>query len=486
MSKCVSSQQWSIEYPTNENETVLFVAGDMSLSYNYVVGTTYIEDSNVSYPIALCIDEKGVYKERILDDVFNNASFMTALGLGDGNVFVAAFCRDDVISDMSEKIWVAIMNPDLDIIAEQCLEIEHPYVSYGESAQALLNDNGEIVFVTKVTDSIPSYNMTEYDFSFYKFDGNCNLLKQSYLLNPSYHSDITDFIAVPNTDCYAMYSNGMSVLGVETVSYIDDELNYLSSSMIDDFDNYPDNILPMFVCVDYWYDENHFLISANSSNTNGINFCHPIVLKMDTDMNIIKTLDLERIDTTDYVSQYRSMAYVNSDRIYVSTYWQNISYFDVYPNTATVFLINDKLDILGRKDFDINEYINIVYIQPTYDEGCIIQTVLEYDDNTQMVIYKLKAEDFEIVTDVIENDDLKERFYPNPVSSVLNINVKDVSGVNARITLIDILGRRYMDKEMFLDGNTLTLDVSVLTKGTYFYNIMIDERCVLRSKFIKE
>ena len=153
--------------------------------------------------------------------------------------------------------------------------------------------------------------------------------KQSYLENPSRYSDISDFIKVPNTDCYAMYGNGMTTLGVETVSYVDDDLNYMSTTIIDDFDNYPNNILPMFICVDYWYDENHFLMSANSSNTDGINDLHPIVLKMDTDMNILKTLSLERIDTTDYVSQFRSMAYVNQEKIYISTFWQNMSYFDL-------------------------------------------------------------------------------------------------------------------------------------------------------------
>ncbi len=487
MVKTVSSQQWSFEYPVNEKEYVIFTTGDMSLNYNYVLGTKYIHDSNMSHPVALCFDEDGGCKERMFDNGFEGESFIAAVGLKDGNVFVAALCGYDANSETCEKIWIAVLNPDLDIVAEKYLDFEEPYIAFGPSSQALLNDNEEIVFVTKVTDLITEHVITEYDFLFYKIDVNCNLLKQSYLENPSRYSDISDFIKVPNTDCYAMYSNGMTTLGVETVSYVDDDLNYMSTTIIDDFDNYPNNILPMFICVDYWYDENHFLMSANSSNTDGINDLHPIVLKMDTDMNILKTLSLERIDTTDYVSQFRSMAYVNQEKIYISTFWQNMSYFDVQPNTATVFLINDDLEILGRKDFDFGEYMSILYIQPTYDEGCIIHVMFEYNDYTQMVIYKLNIEDFEMVTDIVKNEeDFEVSFSPNPVSSLLNIDIVDVNDKEVRLAIFDMLGRRCLDRDVYLDGNTLALDVSMLEKGMYFCDMTIDERRVLRKKFVKE
>ena len=485
--KNVSSQQWSYEYPINDNEYVIFITGDMSLNYNYVFGTIYIEDTNMSHPVALCFADDGCCKERIFDNGFDGESFITSVGLGDGNVFVAASCSDDAESKTCEKIWIAVLNPDLDIIAEKYLDYEEPYIAFGLSSHALLNDNKEIVFVTKVTDSITEHVITEYDFLFYKIDINCNLLKQSYLENPSRYSDISDFIKVPNTNCYAMYSNGMTPLGVETVSYVDDELNYLSTTIIDDFDNYPNNILPMFVCVDYWYDQSHFLMSAISSNTDGINDWHPLVLKMDTEMNIQKTLSLERIDTTDYVSQFRSMAYVNQEKIYISTFWQNMSYFEFYPNTATVFLINDDLEILGRKDFDFGEYMNILYIQPTYDEGCIIHVLFEYDDYTQMVIYKLNVDDFEMLTDIEEcEEDFEVRLSPNPASSVLNIDVDDMMDKEANVTIFDMLGRSRMDRDVSLDGNTVTLDVSILEKGMYFCVMTIDERRVLRKKFVKE
>ncbi len=480
------SQQWFYEYPCNEDEDVVFITGDMSANYNFVLGTLYDNDSDLSTPIALCFDENGNYVDRMFCSTFPNSSFITSLGFGDGNVFVTAMCAMNHEDDVYEKLWVAVLNHDLDVVSENYLEIVEPYISFGPSAEMLMNDNNEIVLVTKVTDSISEHTIVEYDFVFYKFDVNCNLLKQSYLENPSYHSEISDFIMVPNTNYYAMFSDGMHVSGNFTMSYIDDNLNCVSTSLIDKMSNYPDNILPTFVSVDYWYDENHFLMSLMSAHTEGINDWHPLVLKMDTDMNIVKSLSFERVDTTDYVSQYRNMAYVNNDKIYISTFWQNSSYFEYFPNTATVFLINDELDLLGRKDFDLGVFMNILYIQPTFDEGCIIQAYLDYNTHKVPVICKLNSDDFEVETEIVENkEDLS--FYPNPVSSLLNINVENMINENVKIMITDLLGRRYLDEDFYLDESTFSINVNSLKSGTYIYSIKSEDgRSVLKNKFIKE
>lgn len=480
------SQQWFYEYPCSDDQNIFFITGDMSSNYNYVLGTLYENNSNLSCPIALCIDENGNYVDKVFYAMSYKSSFITSLGLGDGNVFVVALCDDSDLDNMYEKLWVAVLDPDLNIVAESYLATEETYISYGFSAQLLMNDNNEIVLVTKVTDSIPTQSIIEYDFVFYKFDCNCNLLNRSYLENPSYHSEITDFVKVPGTGYYAMFSNGMHVSGVETVSYIDDDLNCISVSIIDKMSNYPNNILPKFICVDHWCDENYFLMSAKSAHTDGINDWHPIVLKMDADMNVVKSLSLERVDTTDYVSQYRSMAYVNRDKIYVSTFWQNGSYFESYPNTATVFLINEELDLLGRKDFDLGAFMNIFYVQPTFDEGCIIQAYLDYNTHKVPVICKLKIDDFDVVTDVEENDYVCD-FYPDPVSSVLNINVKNIMKKKVIIVITDILGRRCLERDVFLNENTLSINVNSLKRGTYQCHIVNDDgRCVMSDRFIKE
>jgi hypothetical protein len=480
------SQQWFYEYPCGNNEIVYFITGDMSAHYNYILGTLYDNNLGLSYPLALCVDEDDVIVDRVFDDTFDKASFIASSGMGDGNALVVAMCSMNHMDDIYEKLWVAVLNPNLDVVSEIYLEIEEPYISFGPSAQILMNDDNEIVLVSKVTDSIPEHTIVKYDFVFYKFDLNCNLVKQSYLENPSYHSEISDFIMVPNTNYYAMFSDGMHVSGAETISYIDKDLNYMSTSLIDKYTNYPENIRPEFISVDYWYDENHFLMSVMSANTDGINDWYPLVLKMDTDMNIVKSLSLERIDTTDYVSQYRNMAYVNNDKIYISTFWQNSTLVESFPNTATVYQINEELDLLGRKDFDLGVFMNILYIQPTLDEGCIIQAYLDYNTHEVPVICKLKSDDFEVVTEIVENkEDLN--FYPNPVSSLLNINVENMMNENVKVVITDVLGRRYLDEDFYLSEGAFSINVNSLKSGTYIYSVKSEDgRYVLKNKFIKE
>jgi len=48
-----------------------------------------------------------------------------------------------------------------------------------------------------------------------------------------------------------------------------------------------------------------------------------------------------------------------------------------------------------------------------------------------------------------------------------------------------MMGRRYLDKDVRLDGDMLTLDVTPLPKGTYFYKIVIDDRNEIKKRFIK-
>ena len=483
----IYAQQWIIDYQTAPNEEVVFFHGDKSLQYDYAVGEYVNNETDEKYPIALCIDLNGDYLDKVFYKEGRTAKFTSVLGLGDGNAFVTATCSDDTIPECYEKLWVAILNPNLEVIEECNIELNAPYLSFSTTTHALVNDEDEIVLVTLVTDSIPEHTSIIYDYSFYKFDARCNLLKQSYLENQSRQCNIDDFTRIPDTDIYAIFGYGLDVSGMANVIYIDDELNYLSMSFLDEQQEYPDLMLPYRMSLGFWYDKDHFLMSAQTVQTSGLNNWRPFVVKMDRDMNVIKTLDFERVDTTDYVAEYKSVAYVNPDVIYVSTFWDRGSFLDVFPNSMTLFLINEKLDLLGRKTmvYD-NYYYYVLHIHPSYDGACIVQGVAVGDGHDRSVIYKFKSEDFEMLTEVTDNSvDFEISSYPNPVSSVLNIDVESINNDNVRVILFDMMGRRYLDKDVRLDGDMLTLDVTPLPKGTYFYKIVIDDRNEIKKRFIK-
>lgn len=484
----MNSQQWVLDYPSDENEMICFIGGDMSGEYNYSVGFRYEYESGVYSPMALCFDREGCYNDRLYSEVKEKGCFCYALGLADGNVFVVARCGADVVNDVYECLWFAILNPDLEVMVDEIIDIDEPYVSYGNTIHALINDKNEIVVVSQVTDrkQLDNHYGTDYDYVFYKVSKECELLGYSYLRNTSDYAEISDFTLVPNTNLYAVFGNGMNANNVESVFYIDDDLNYVSFDCIDNLNNYPDLLYPKFMCVDHWFDENGFLMTVQSSRTSGINEWCPYVLKMDVDMNVIDMLNLERVDTTDYVSQYRSMSYVDSNTIYISTFEYRKMVEVSIPNKVVVYLINDELELLGRKELEKEHFFNVLYIQPTIDKGCIVQGYVDDGMRKQAIICKLEKSDFGITTDVIEWCPYDVNVYPNPVSSSLSIDIENIEEESLNVKIFDMKGRRYLDEDVVLKGNVILIEVKSLPSGLYLYYIEDDRGRCIRNFFIKE
>ncbi len=482
------SQQWLVEYSTGEDETTCFIGGDISGEYNYSVGFRYEHSTGVYEPVAMRFDRDGGYRSKSYQETIENGYFCFALGLGDGEVFVAARCGISVEDEKCDSLWFAIIDAEMEIIEERYVEIEAPYLSYGNTIQALINDNDEIVVVAQLAAGVHSevgYSFG-YDYEFFKMDKSCELLRRVCLENTSVYADISDFTLVPDTGLYAVFGNGMNPNNTESVFYIDDDLNYVSFDFVDDMSSYPDILRPKFMCVDHWIDESSFLMSVQSSQTNGVNEWCPLVLKMGRDMHVVEKLSLERCDTTDYVSQYRSMSYVDSNTIYVSTFWHRRELDAMMPNNAVIYLVNEDLDLLGRKELDMQRFLNVLYIQPTADKGCIVQAYVEDCGRKRAVICKLERSDLEIEVNVQEKLFFDVDVYPNPVSSFLNIDVCSVEGKDVNVEIFDVLGRRYLDKDVFLNGELMTLDVSPLLRGVYFYQIECDGKIRVVNMFIKE
>ena len=73
--------------------------------------------------------------------------------------------------------------------------------------------------------------------------------------------------------------------------------------------------------------------------------------------------------------------------------------------------------------------------------------------------------------------------YPNPVTDKLHINLTTDNIENNTITLIDVLGKEVYKTKSY--NKTLTIDVSVLSKGIYFLSIQNESlRTVFNSKLI--
>lgn len=111
----------------------------------------------------------------------------------------------------------------------------------------------------------------------------------------------------------------------------------------------------------------------------------------------------------------------------------------------------------------------------------IVITAARADNNVPVKIYidniyfhkntVLSSENFNIS---------KAKLYPNPTSSVLNI--ESVGNIQT-IAIYNVLGQEVMNRET--NGSSVSLDVSGLNAGIYVVKTMIDEN-VSSTKFIKE
>ena len=311
---------------------------------------------------------------------------------------------------------------------------------------------------------------------------------EEYILeNISYNSDVSDFVYVPNLSGYAIFGRAMSITAVNSISYFDDDFNLISSIPIDKTDNYPYYLRPYFVSVGRLYDDNNMLLSMQTKSTMSESEYCPLVLKVDKEMNILDSVMFERYDITDYVSQYNSIAYVNPKIIYVSSFEVNDG-FGSHANTASVYHIDEELNILGRHIFDLGYFMNILYIQSTMDSGCIIQSYYEKDFDKVAFLCKLNVDDF---NDDIVLEECAEEFviehYPNPVSSILNVNVESLKGNEFIVNVFDISGRRCLEENVFIDDDkVISMDLSSLSKGMYYYSIIDDCNHVVTRTFVKE
>jgi hypothetical protein len=60
----------------------------------------------------------------------------------------------------------------------------------------------------------------------------------------------------------------------------------------------------------------------------------------------------------------------------------------------------------------------------------------------------------------------------------------DVEGA-CGVTVYDLCGRKYFERRFERGGAILTLDVSILEAGTYFYEVTVDGRSTQKGRFMK-
>jgi hypothetical protein len=77
--------------------------------------------------------------------------------------------------------------------------------------------------------------------------------------------------------------------------------------------------------------------------------------------------------------------------------------------------------------------------------------------------------------------------YPNPARDELNIDISGLASLEGcRISITDGLGRPCVDRFIHGEGNVLTVGVSGLKAGVYFYRVYNADGELVGGKFVKE
>ena len=80
-----------------------------------------------------------------------------------------------------------------------------------------------------------------------------------------------------------------------------------------------------------------------------------------------------------------------------------------------------------------------------------------------------------------EESAMKVNVYPNPVSTVLNVNT---TGVATSVSILSLDGKVLSNTVM--NGTSASVDVANLTAGVYLYEIVAEDGSLVRNTFVKK
>ena len=483
----LSSQSWVVDYHGSHP------SGSTHLYSGFVDadGVTFLsgrEGSDTDHPEALVmrINPDGSHSEYVYhkDGYYSNAT--SVVETDDHNLFVAG----NMFDNNDDYVMILLFDKDLNLLEEKTIEKEVEAISFGKCTCAP-DSHGNTIVATRIK-QLSINDSFIFRGVFYKFDRQGNLLSHRYLIED--YPDPVFFIM--NFWLKQMWYNEENETllclasgngGVTSFITLDSAFNYIEEYPIwKDPDETSDHTLYQDCYTDHWFSDDEALFFGGKGNDER---CRLRVTRVNTKGEILQFIQLnERPDTIDSPCKNRCMAAPNDSTFYFSFY-QHI--YPYYPGTACVYLLNDKLDIIGRHLDTSHENFRTSLILPTQDGGCI--TVNDSCNNTMFlnhghpVVTKLNRDDFETFTwSIPQQQQVTHQLYPNPTTHLLTIPLDNMDITHARCRICDQYGHTVADREIHGEGTVLQLDVSGLHPGLHFLQIYVNGKTLLSEKFIKE
>ena len=477
----MQSQQWMVSYPVDEG--VALVGGDCNEEGNFIIGAwNKAGGSGYLDAYAMYVNNDGAYVEKRFSFEGYKSHLCSAMCLDDGNAFVVGVKGGTLTNRVYDTLWIMVIDANLDIVEEHSYPIVEPYKTWTTDVYLEFNNYGEVIILADVSERDYPL-MTIGVYALFKCDTHGNVLKSKYLKDGHGMNGArpTGIIKVPDSDKLMLLGKGFFVTNCHSICYIDNDLEIV--------DVYP---LPwledMWNYTDCWKNNGHFLMSSVThyyGMTN--NSYYAAVFEVDEQGCYIDTLVYDRADTSDYTAQFGSMAYVDDETIYIATYWENG--LNEQQSDAVICLIDNNLNLKGTKRLkQDNVKIRIMHCCKTSDGGCLVYgQCIKTNGDELLCVWKLMPDDFIITWTLTENstDKAQPEVYPNPTNDNLNIPLMYNGGKSVVVDIVDVNGRKFFEREFISCESLLTLEVSSLDDGIYYYEVFADRQCVRKGKFIK-
>ncbi|MGN0032571.1 MAG: T9SS type A sorting domain-containing protein [Candidatus Limimorpha sp.] len=472
----VNAQSWDIFTPVNG--ALHNYGGTSTVAGEYVVGLLRDDDDFVKGHIVF-IDKEGNYKQKtFLNDQYNTM-LCGAIGLENGNALVVGGMNWAGEGKERSIVLVMVVNPDLDVITEHRYEVDESLDRISSIAYLEYDENGDIILALQcgiIHNSV--FKGVPY---MCKLDTEGNMLKTKCIIEDLGISsrDITGMTMVPNSNQILLFASGLFFDARLGACYLDEDFNILNKYLT------RRGIFRYY--SNFWKDDEHFIASTIESEDVGPYNIYDVTLyEVDKEFKYYDTLVLHRTDTNTITAQITSIAPIDENYMYVAGFKSVISTNEF--TDIVVWLVDKDLNVHGAKTLiRDNSYNYLMECRGTTEGGLLLYGHTTLLDNTEMMsIWKLLPEDFglSLTVNEVAHDNSKTGVYPNPTNEVINIPVRDIKG-DYSVSIWDISGIKYLDMRIDKEGDELSIDVSSLESGTYFYEVVVGKQRVKNGKFIK-
>ena len=474
------AQQWEIDF--SDHEFANAVGHGVLATDGSVIAVGYIGSDNTPFnPMLLRVYPNGSYKEH---DCYDIPSFnlVSPLKLNNGNYMaLGATLKYDGHDYYGYELGAIVFNDSLEIVSTKTYDTDS-LVAKLINAKAIVDTDGTVVVCGEYEPG-----STHARPFFYRLNEDGDILDCLFEepSNGHWTFNCYQILKDPRSDGYIVI--GTNHDGQCAMAFYDRQFAKKGSVL-------PSHNGYMALYTEFnsekWLSQDNMLTFGFAIDGRG----HGWDLLL-ADINLDGTVNryvnaLNTPDTSYNIAGGRCMAVVNDTTMYGLFYlYPAFKGFGINPG---VCLFNKNMEILGVHRFLDAKYNDIApgSVIATPDGGCVLlcYKTPQYMDTDSFII-KMSREDFNPIPcsiSEVPKEQLRATAYPNPTRGELNIDISNLSqNTENRVSITDMQGITRMSRIIQGSGNLLTIDVTVLETGVYFYSVYNREKEIIKEKFIK-